>query len=66
MILNFKHKLILTYLFVLMKFTARPPTAEIQEADNSSQAIKRRLPPEIKQKLAKVARFAVVNMTLPF
>ncbi|XP_060198306.1 ubinuclein-1-like [Lycium barbarum] len=36
----------------------RPPTMEVQDADNSSQAIKRRLPPEIKQKLAKVARLA--------
>lgn len=32
---------------------------EVQDADNSSQAIKRRLPPEVKQKLAKVARLAV-------
>ncbi|KAL3504271.1 hypothetical protein ACH5RR_034112 [Cinchona calisaya] len=37
---------------------SRPPAAEVQDADNSSQAVKRRLPPEIKQKLAKVARFA--------
>lgn len=36
----------------------RPPNMEVQDADNSSQAIKRRLPPEIKQKLAKVARLA--------
>lgn len=34
---------------------------ESQEADNSSQAIKRRLPREIKMKLAKVARLAVVE-----
>lgn len=32
---------------------------EVQDADNSSQAIKRRLPLEIKQRLAKVARLAV-------
>ncbi|CAI9115497.1 OLC1v1016413C3 [Oldenlandia corymbosa var. corymbosa] len=37
---------------------SRPPTGELQEGDNSSQAIKRRLPAEVKQKLAKVARFA--------
>nr|GME04701.1 ubinuclein-1-like isoform X2 [Ipomoea batatas] len=44
----------------LEKFVAesRPPNAEVQDGDNSSQAIKRRLPPEIKQKLAKVARYA--------
>ncbi|XP_055833662.1 ubinuclein-1-like isoform X2 [Solanum dulcamara] len=36
----------------------RPPSMEVQDADNSSQAIKRRLPPEIKQRLAKVARLA--------
>ncbi|XP_057987087.1 ubinuclein-1 isoform X2 [Hevea brasiliensis] len=37
---------------------SRPPALESQEADTSSQAIKRRLPSEIKQKLAKVARLA--------
>ncbi|KAM6544048.1 hypothetical protein CsatB_008495 [Cannabis sativa] len=37
---------------------SRPPNVENQEADNSSQAIKRRLPREIKMKLAKVARLA--------
>ncbi|KAJ0025524.1 hypothetical protein Pint_08097 [Pistacia integerrima] len=37
---------------------SRPPTMENQEADTSSQAIKRRLPREIKLKLAKVARLA--------
>lgn len=35
---------------------------ENQEADNSSQAVKRRLPREIKLKLAKVARLAVIDM----
>ncbi|KAD4385184.1 hypothetical protein R6Q59_010668 [Mikania micrantha] len=35
----------------------RPPSMEVQEAENSSQ-VKRRMPPEIKQKLAKVARLA--------
>ncbi|KAF8405679.1 hypothetical protein HHK36_007756 [Tetracentron sinense] len=38
---------------------SRPPTMEIQDADTSSQAVKRRLPREVKQKLAKVARLAV-------
>lgn len=37
---------------------SRPPNMEVQDADNSSQAIKRRLPQEIKQRLAKVARLA--------
>ncbi|KAL8459460.1 hypothetical protein ACS0TY_036811 [Phlomoides rotata] len=36
----------------------RPPTTEAQDPDIASQAVKRRLPPEIKQKLAKVARIA--------
>ncbi|KAK4708251.1 hypothetical protein R3W88_029176 [Solanum pinnatisectum] len=36
----------------------RPQNMEVQDADNSSQAIKRRLPLEIKQRLAKVARLA--------
>ncbi|KZV16556.1 bromodomain adjacent to zinc finger domain protein 2B-like [Dorcoceras hygrometricum] len=40
---------------------SRPPSREVQDPDSSSQAIKRRLPPEIKQKLAKVARLAQVN-----
>ncbi|KAL2519986.1 wound-responsive family protein [Forsythia ovata] len=35
---------------------SRPPSTEVQDTDNASQAGKRRLPPEIKQKLAKVAR----------
>ncbi|XP_048436497.1 ubinuclein-1-like isoform X6 [Pyrus x bretschneideri] len=37
---------------------SRPPAADNQEGDNSSQAIKRRLPRELKMKLAKVARLA--------
>ncbi|XP_022768099.1 uncharacterized protein LOC111312260 isoform X2 [Durio zibethinus] len=37
---------------------SRPPAMENQEADTSSQGIKRRLPREIKLKLAKVARLA--------
>ncbi|XP_022858033.1 ubinuclein-1-like isoform X3 [Olea europaea var. sylvestris] len=37
---------------------SRPPSLEVQDADNPSQAVKRRLTPEIKQKLAKVARLA--------
>ncbi|XP_073063500.1 ubinuclein-1-like isoform X3 [Primulina eburnea] len=40
---------------------SRPPSREVQDPDNSSQTIKRRLPPEIKQKLAKVARLTQVN-----
>ncbi|XP_058753234.1 ubinuclein-1-like isoform X2 [Vicia villosa] len=38
---------------------SRPPAADV-EADNTSQAVKRRLPREIKLKLAKVARIAVL------
>ncbi|KAL9259424.1 Ubinuclein-1-like protein [Drosera capensis] len=37
---------------------SRPPTSDVQDADASSQAIKRRLPREIKLKLAKVARLS--------
>ncbi|KAF3447040.1 hypothetical protein FNV43_RR12220 [Rhamnella rubrinervis] len=37
---------------------SRPPAVENQEADISSQAVKRRLPREVKMKLAKVARLA--------
>ncbi|KAF3974025.1 hypothetical protein CMV_002602 [Castanea mollissima] len=37
---------------------SRPPAVDNQEADNSSQGVKRRLPREIKLKLAKVARLA--------
>lgn len=37
---------------------SRPPIMEKQEVDSTSQAIKRRLPREIKLKLAKVARLA--------
>ncbi|KAK6938368.1 Hpc2-related domain [Dillenia turbinata] len=37
---------------------SRPPSMEVQDADNAAQAIKRRLPREIKLKLAKVARVA--------
>ncbi|KAK9162402.1 hypothetical protein Syun_003304 [Stephania yunnanensis] len=37
---------------------SRPPTMEVQDTDTSSQAVKRRLPREVKQKLAKVARLA--------
>ncbi|KAL4271389.1 hypothetical protein GQ457_13G021710 [Hibiscus cannabinus] len=37
---------------------SRPPTIEDQEADTLSQGTKRRLPREIKLKLAKVARLA--------
>ncbi|KAI8013083.1 Ubinuclein-2 [Camellia lanceoleosa] len=40
---------------------SKPPTMEVQDADISSQAIKRRLPHEVKQKLAKVARLAQAN-----
>ncbi|XP_030524393.1 ubinuclein-1-like [Rhodamnia argentea] len=37
---------------------SRPPASENQDADISSQAVKRRLPTEVKLKLAKVARLA--------
>ncbi|XP_065881091.1 ubinuclein-1-like isoform X4 [Euphorbia lathyris] len=37
---------------------SRPPALDNQDADSSAQAIKRRLPREIKLKLAKVARLA--------
>ncbi|KAH9668685.1 HUN domain-containing protein [Citrus sinensis] len=37
---------------------SRPPNVEVQDADTSSPAFKRRLPHEVKQKLAKVARLA--------
>ena len=47
-------------LFLSNKITARPPVVENQDADATSQAIKRRLPREIKLKLAKVARLAVL------
>ncbi|XP_050364661.1 ubinuclein-1-like isoform X3 [Argentina anserina] len=40
---------------------SRPPAMDNVEGDNSSQAIKRRLPREIKMKLAKVARLAQAN-----
>ncbi|KAK4387333.1 Ubinuclein-1 [Sesamum angolense] len=36
----------------------RPPSTEVQNPDISSQAVKRRLPAEIKQKLGKIARLA--------
>ncbi|ONM35870.1 wound-responsive family protein [Zea mays] len=40
----------------------RPPTIDINEVDPNGQvAVKRRLPPEIKQKLAKVARLSANN-----
>ncbi|XP_017430818.1 ubinuclein-1 isoform X3 [Vigna angularis] len=37
---------------------SRPPTMENQEGDNTPQTVKRRLPRDIKLKLAKVARLA--------
>ena len=42
-------------------FTARPRNTDAQDADTSSMSIKRRLPFEVKQKLAKVARLAVME-----
>lgn len=42
---------------------ARPPAPD---ADSSGQSIKRRLPREIKQKLAKVARLSVYEHNLDF
>lgn len=47
-------------LFLVNNITARPPAVENQEADPTAQAVKRRLPREIKLKLAKVARLAVL------
>lgn len=47
---------------MFFEITARPPSTEIQDPDNSSQGVKRRLSPEIKQKLSKVARLAVLKM----
>lgn len=41
--------------------TVRPPSVEARDPDNASQAVKRRLPPEIKQKLAEVAKIAVLK-----
>lgn len=46
---------------------ARPPSTEASDADNLAQTSKRRMPPEIKPKLAKIARLAVLrlaNMTI--
>ncbi|KAL5145525.1 Ubinuclein-1 [Glycine soja] len=40
---------------------SRPPAVDNQEADATSQAVKRRLPREIKLKLAKVARLAATH-----
>ncbi|KAL6522165.1 hypothetical protein OROMI_032042 [Orobanche minor] len=37
---------------------SRPPSAEVQDPDNPSPTVKRRLPSAVKQKLAKVARLA--------
>ncbi|XP_020674698.1 ubinuclein-1 [Dendrobium catenatum] len=37
---------------------SRSPDAQVQEVDPSAQGVKRRLPQEVKQKLAKVARLA--------
>lgn len=57
--INFEISSILcSYLYM----TARPPSMEMPDADISSQAIKRRMPPEIKLKLAKVARLAVLRI----
>lgn len=44
----------------------RPPTIDINEVDpNVQAAVKRRLPPEVKQKLAKVARLSVCSTLAP-
>ncbi|KAI3513540.1 hypothetical protein L1887_20876 [Cichorium endivia] len=37
---------------------SRPPSMGVADADTSSPAVKKRMPPEIKHKLAKVARLA--------
>lgn len=42
-----------------MCLTARPPSAEASDADKLNQNSKRRMPPEMKPKLAKIARLAV-------
>ena len=43
---------------------ARPPAAtDNQDADTSSQVVKRRLPGDVKLKLAKVARIAVTKLS---
>jgi hypothetical protein len=47
-------------------FTARPRNTDAQDADTSSMSIKRRLPFEVKQKLAKVARLAVTESIFLF
>lgn len=39
--------------------TARPPSTETSNADILNQTSKRRMPPEMKPKLAKIARLAV-------
>lgn len=44
---------------IYVSLTARPVKLEVQDGDTSSIAVKRRLPSEVKQKLAKVARLAV-------
>uniref|UniRef100_A0A803LHH8 Hpc2-related domain-containing protein n=1 Tax=Chenopodium quinoa TaxID=63459 RepID=A0A803LHH8_CHEQI len=40
---------------------SRPPAPDAQDADSSGQSVKRRLPREIKQRLAKVSRLAHAN-----
>jgi ubinuclein len=40
---------------------SRPQSMEVSDPNNPSQAVKKRMPPEIKQKLAKVARLAQVS-----
>ncbi|XP_051151019.1 ubinuclein-1-like isoform X2 [Andrographis paniculata] len=40
---------------------SRPPSTEVQDPDNSSHAVKRRLPPEVKEKLGTVARILRAN-----
>lgn len=42
-----------------MCLTARPPSTEASDADNLNQTGKRRMPSEMKPKLAKIARLAV-------
>ncbi|XP_044503535.1 ubinuclein-1-like isoform X2 [Mangifera indica] len=43
---------------------SRPPNVEVKEADTTSIAIKRRLPRDVKQKLAKVATLASSQGTI--
>lgn len=49
-------------LFIISSCAARPPGIELQESDATLLNVKRRIPQDIKQKLAKVARLAVMSL----